>query len=185
MKIRIENFELPRIEPKKKVSKLEKAISRILKRSGSPRLDAIHKTENNMIEFTDSYVYFRIHDFDNELPVYDEYVDIERLINHTEPCKQFEVKAETIREVYKTVKTLKENTPESDRYYYVKKVVYINIGDDETPVWINGTYLIDTLDVLQFGNEDYVIFDYFRQMRPIQVRKSDELAVLAPVKRNM
>ena len=182
------SFELPELPKKRKASPKEAAIKRFLKKVSSNRkeLHYIHK-QDEMIEFTDSYAYFKIHDFENELPYTDDdvsYPNCSSLIKKDEPKKKFTMNADVIKTVHKTIKQLKENAPKTPRYEYdeLNNRVLINVGDNETQVWLNSFYLVNMIDILGFTKYDMIEFEYYGPLKPIHIKKGEELALIAPIR---
>lgn len=186
--IDIDGIELPELPKKRKASPKEAAIKRFLKKVSSNRkeLRYIHK-QDEMIEFTDSYAYFKIHDFENELPYTDDdmsYPNCSSLIKKDEPKKRFTMNADVIKTVHKTIKQLKENAPKTPRYEYdeLNNRVLINVGDNETQAWLNSFYLVNMIDILGFTKYDMIEFEYYGPLKPIHIKKGEELALISTLR---
>ena len=172
------DYDLPQLPKKRRLSPKESTLSKIIKRlsDGSPLKGAY--VDKGMLKVTNSYVLFVVKDFENELPKLKEFPNVDRLIPTREPDRLHFAEVRFIKEIQKLGKELKSELQDK-MYKYIDGIKGVVFKVDDG-LWVKIDYLVDAINVLEFGKDDKVTIEIYGKEKPIVIRKGEELALISP-----
>ena len=174
------NYELPNLPQKRKVSKKEKALQKVINKTKNETIKGVYEKDDKLY-ITDSRQLYILKSFDNELAkITESYPNIDRLIPSCQPKETITFNIEFIKTLHKTGRELKTSINCENYIYDEKKKDILLIIKDDMSVKLE--YLINALNILNFTRwDEEITLEYYGNLKPYIIRKDDEIALISPI----